>query len=103
MLLTGISYNAGVVKYFFPTLLRPLRDERHFALVEISAIPTGTGKSHLAQASFRVAVRLARHSATTKQESGFPFSLTALPDEGQYDFSLTYSCAKRPLGIKGEL
>src|ERR1700735_2801738 len=25
---------------FFPTLLHPLRDERHFALVEISAIPT---------------------------------------------------------------
>jgi hypothetical protein len=38
--LTGVSYNAGVVKYFFPTLLHPLRDERHFALVEISAIPT---------------------------------------------------------------
>ena len=37
---TGVSYNAGVVKYFFSTLLRPLRDERHFALVEISAIPT---------------------------------------------------------------
>jgi hypothetical protein len=37
---TGVSYNAGVVKYFFPTLLHPLRDERHFALVEISAIPT---------------------------------------------------------------
>jgi hypothetical protein len=37
---TGISYNAGVVKYFFSTLLHPLRDERHFALVEISAIPT---------------------------------------------------------------
>jgi hypothetical protein len=26
--------------HFFPTLLHPLRDERHFALVEISAIPT---------------------------------------------------------------
>ena len=25
---------------FFPTLLHPLRDERHFALVEISAIST---------------------------------------------------------------
>src|ERR1039458_978375 len=25
--------------HFFPTLLHPLRDERHFALVEISAIP----------------------------------------------------------------
>jgi DNA-binding winged helix-turn-helix (wHTH) protein len=37
---SGVSYNAGVVKYFFPTLLHPLRDERHFALVEISAIPT---------------------------------------------------------------
>jgi serine/threonine protein kinase/Tfp pilus assembly protein PilF len=37
---TGVSYNAGVVKYFFPTLLHPLRDERHFALIEISAIPT---------------------------------------------------------------
>ena len=37
---TGISYNAGVVKYFFSTLLRPLREERHFALIEISAIPT---------------------------------------------------------------
>jgi hypothetical protein len=36
----GISYNAGVVKYFFSTLLHPLRDERHFALVETSAIPT---------------------------------------------------------------
>jgi hypothetical protein len=35
-----LSYNAGVVKYFFSTLLHPLRDERHFALVEISAIPT---------------------------------------------------------------
>jgi prolyl oligopeptidase len=34
------SYNAGVVKYFFHTLLHPLGDERHFALVEISAIPT---------------------------------------------------------------
>jgi hypothetical protein len=30
----------GVVKYFFSTLLHPLRDERHFALVEISAVPT---------------------------------------------------------------
>jgi hypothetical protein len=38
--LSGVSYNAGVVKYFFSTLLHPLRDERHFALVEISAIPT---------------------------------------------------------------
>jgi len=37
---TGVSYNAGVVKYFFSTLLHPLRDERHFALVEINAIPT---------------------------------------------------------------
>ena len=37
---TGVSYNAGVVKYVFSTLLHPLRDERHFALVEISAIPT---------------------------------------------------------------
>ena len=37
---TGVSYNAGVVKYFFPALLHPLKDERHFALVEISAIPT---------------------------------------------------------------
>src|SRR5215472_16504751 len=36
---TGISYNADVVKNFFSTLLHPLRDERHFALVEISAIP----------------------------------------------------------------
>jgi len=35
MSLTGVSYNAGVVKYFFSTLLHPLRDERHFALVEI--------------------------------------------------------------------
>jgi hypothetical protein len=26
--------------HFFSTLLHPLRDERHFALVEISAIPT---------------------------------------------------------------
>jgi len=40
LVVTGISYNAGVVKYFFSTLLHPLRDERHFALVEISAIPT---------------------------------------------------------------
>ncbi len=40
LLLNRVSYNAGVVKYFFPTLLHPLRDERHFALVEISAIST---------------------------------------------------------------
>jgi hypothetical protein len=38
--LTGLSYNAGVDKYFFSTLLHPLRDERHFALLETSAIPT---------------------------------------------------------------
>jgi hypothetical protein len=37
---TGLSDNAGFVKYFFRALLHPLRDERHFALVEISAIPT---------------------------------------------------------------
>ena len=37
---TGFSYNAGVDKYFFSTLLHPLRDERHFALLETSAIPT---------------------------------------------------------------
>ena len=37
---TGVSYNAGVVKYVFSTLLHPLREERHFALVEGSAIPT---------------------------------------------------------------
>ena len=36
----GLSYNAGVVKYFFSTLLHRLRDERHFALLETSAIPT---------------------------------------------------------------
>jgi hypothetical protein len=35
-----LSDNAGFVEYFFPTRLRPLGDERHFALVEISAIPT---------------------------------------------------------------
>jgi hypothetical protein len=35
-----LSYNAGCVKYFFSTLLHALREERHFALVEISAIPT---------------------------------------------------------------
>jgi hypothetical protein len=35
-----LSYNAGVVKYVFSTLLHPLREERHFALVEGSAIPT---------------------------------------------------------------
>jgi hypothetical protein len=40
LVLYRVSYNAGVVKYFFSTLLHPLRDERHFALVEISAIPT---------------------------------------------------------------
>src|SRR5215469_8662420 len=35
-----LSDNAGAVKYFFRALPHPLRDERHFALVEISAIPT---------------------------------------------------------------
>jgi hypothetical protein len=35
-----LSDNAGFVKYFFRALLHPLGDERHFALVEISAIPT---------------------------------------------------------------
>ena len=34
-----LSYNAGCVKYFFSTLLHALREERHFALVEISAMP----------------------------------------------------------------
>jgi hypothetical protein len=45
-----ISYNAGFVKYFFPTLFHPLRDERHFALVEISAIdrPTQFSMSEIA-------------------------------------------------------
>ena len=37
--LYGLSYNAGCVKYFFSTLLHALREERHFALVEIRAIP----------------------------------------------------------------
>ena len=35
-----LSDNAGGVKYFFATRLHPLVDKRHFALVEISAIPT---------------------------------------------------------------
>ena len=38
--LNRLSYNAGCVKYFFSTLLHALREERHFALVEIRAIPT---------------------------------------------------------------
>ena len=37
---TRLSDNAGGVKYFFATRLHPLLDKRHFALVEISAIPT---------------------------------------------------------------
>ncbi len=37
---TSRLYNAGFVKYSVSTLLHPLRDERHFALVEMSAIPT---------------------------------------------------------------
>jgi hypothetical protein len=35
-----LSNNAGVVKYFFCTLLHALKKERHFALMEISAMPT---------------------------------------------------------------
>jgi hypothetical protein len=37
-----LSNNAGVVKYFFPTLLHAPREERHFAPFEnsASAIPT---------------------------------------------------------------
>ena len=35
-----LSYNAGCVKYFFSTLLHALKEERHFALVEIRVIPT---------------------------------------------------------------
>src|SRR5215471_13876496 len=35
-----ISYNAGVVNYFFRTPLHPLKEERHFALFEKLAIPT---------------------------------------------------------------
>jgi hypothetical protein len=38
-LLTGLSDNVGYVKYFFSTRLRPLGEERHFALLEISAVP----------------------------------------------------------------
>jgi len=35
-----VSYNAGVVNYFFRTPLLPLKEERHFALFEKLAIPT---------------------------------------------------------------
>jgi len=36
----GISDNAGAVKYFLSVLTRALRGARHFALVEVCAIPT---------------------------------------------------------------
>ena len=37
---TGVSDNAGSVKYFLSVLTRALRRARHFALVEGSAMPT---------------------------------------------------------------
>jgi hypothetical protein len=40
MLKHRVSDNTGPVKYFFSALLHALREERHFALVEISARPT---------------------------------------------------------------
>jgi hypothetical protein len=39
-LLTGLSDNVGYVKYFFSTRLRPLGEERHFALLEQVPCPT---------------------------------------------------------------
>jgi hypothetical protein len=40
LLLTGLSYNVGGVKYFSSILLHALGEERHFALVEKVPCPT---------------------------------------------------------------
>jgi hypothetical protein len=51
------------VKYFFSTLLHALREERHFALMEISAIPT--------KASVTTSIMITTSNSSAKR-SGLP-------------------------------